>query len=411
MPVSKYTKLLKLKRFGMKRLSKAGIIFITLVAILVVIRLCLPSIVKYYANQTLQNDLEGYTGSIQDVDIHLYRGAYAIDHLRIDKKEGKVPVPFVSVDKIDFSIEWRALFKGALVATIETFIPKINFVDGPSEEQTQTGEEGNWQETVKELFPLQINTLTINNGEVHFQNFSSRPKVDIAINQINLVARNFTNTEKLSGNKVASIRGEAKTLDKGQVKLNLKLNPLQEQPPFNMDFALEAVPLVELNDFLKAYADIDAEKGTFALFSEMTVENNQFKGYIKPLFKDIKILDLEADKDKPLSMSKEAGIGLVSMIFKNYSKDQVATKIPVSGSFEDPKVNICRTIINALRNAFIEAINPTLDGTVNMGKLAEGEQNLKQQKKEERKEERKEKREERQEERRERREERKNENN
>jgi hypothetical protein len=273
------------------------------------------------------------------------------------------------------------LFKGALVATIETFNPKINFVDGPSEEQSQTGEEGNWQETVNNLFPLQINTFTINNGEVHFQNFSSKPKVDVAINQINLVARNFTNTEKISGNKVASIKGEAKMLDKGQVKLNLGLNPLEEQPPFNLDFSLQEVPLVELNDFLKAYADVDAEKGTFALFSEMTGENNQFQGYIKPLFKDVKILDLEEDKGKPLSVLKEAGIGLVSMIFKNHAKDQVATKIPVSGSLEDPKVNVWRTIMNALRNAFVEAINPKLDGTVEMGKLAETEEVLKSRKK------------------------------
>ncbi|MDO1448866.1 hypothetical protein Q0590_21490 [Rhodocytophaga aerolata] len=77
----------------MRRLSKAGILLITLVAVLIVVRLCLPSIVKYYANQTLQNDLKGYTGSIQEIDIHLYRGAYAIHGLRIDKKVGKLPVP------------------------------------------------------------------------------------------------------------------------------------------------------------------------------------------------------------------------------------------------------------------------------------------------------------------------------
>jgi hypothetical protein len=167
---------------------------------------------------------------------------------------------------------------------------------------------------------------------------------------------------------------------------------------------------VELNDFLKAYADIDAEKGTFALFSEMTGENNRFQGYVKPIFKDVKILDLEEDKNKPLSLLKEAGIGLVSMIFKNHAKDQVATKIPVSGSLEDPKVHVWRAIMNVLRNAFVEAINPKLDGTVEMGKLSETEGSMKQQRKEEKKEERKERREEKREERRERREERKKQN-
>ena len=92
--------------------------------------------------------------------------------------------------------------------------------------------------------------------------------------------------------------------------------------------------------------------------------------------REVKIPDLAEDKDKPPSVLKEAGIGLVSMIFKNYSKDQVATKIPVSGSFEDPEANIWRTVMNALQNAFIEAINPNRDGNVDMGKLAENEKDL-----------------------------------
>ena len=45
----------------------------------------LPSIVKNYVNKEL-NDLPGYSGSVEDIDIHLLRGAYAIDGLVLKKK-------------------------------------------------------------------------------------------------------------------------------------------------------------------------------------------------------------------------------------------------------------------------------------------------------------------------------------
>lgn len=392
----------------MARVGRNSLIIVfTLVAILVVVRLCLPSVVKYYLNKTLQNDIEGYTGSVQDVDIHLYRGAYALDSLKLLKKEGKVPVPFIAIDKIDFSVEWQALFDGSLVAEITTINPVINFVDGPSKEQTQTGEEGNWRETVSNLFPLRINKFNIRNGEIHFQNFNTSPKVDVFISQLNLVAHNLTNSEKVSKSLVSRVNGQAKIMEKGNMKLHLDMNPLQEQPPFNLDLAVTDVPIVKLNDFLRAYAKIDMEKGTFALFSEFTGENGKFNGYVKPLFKDIKVLDLEEDKNKPLRMIWEAGIGLVSMVFKNHREDQVATQIPVSGDLTDPDVDVWKTVMKALENAFVKALNPSLDGTINMGDLQANEKELKEQAKEERKEERKERREERKEERQERREERK----
>jgi hypothetical protein len=397
----------------MRRIGVKTIILVSFLVLLVAARLCLPYVAKHFINKTLQNDIEGYTGSIADVDIHLIRGAYGIDSLKLLKKNGKVPVPFISVAKIDFAIEWQALFDGSLVGQVITEQPRINFVDGPTEAQTQTGEENNWQQTVKDLFPLRINKLVIRDGEVHFQNLHSTPKVDIFLNQINLVARNLTNSEEISKTLVSSIDGESKILNEGKLIIHLDMNPLQEKPPFNMDVSVEGVQLTKLNDFFRAYANIDMEKGEFSLFSEMAGNQGKFNGYIKPLFKDIKILDIKEDKNKPLRLIWEAGIGLVSTIFKNHSKDQVATKIPLSGDLNDPKVDVTTTIINVVKNAFVKAINPELDGTIDMGKMSDTEKQLKAEakdaSKEKRKESKKEKREEKKEERKEKREERKKE--
>jgi hypothetical protein len=385
-------------------------IFLGVLVLLVGARLALPYVVKHYLNKTLQNDVEGYTGSVADVDIHLIRGAYAIDSLKILKKNGKVPVPFVSVNKIDFSVDWQALFDGSLVAEITARQPRINFVDGPSEAQTQTGEEGNWRETVAQLFPLNINRFTITDGRVHFRNLHASPKVDVYLNDIELVARNLTNSEKISKTMVASINGTSRVMGDGKLNLRLDMNPLAENPPFDLDLAVEGVDLVRLNDFFRSYAKIDMEKGTFNLYAEVAGENNKFSGYVKPLFKDAKVFDLKDDGDKkPFRVLWEAGIGLVNTVFKNYREKQVATKIPISGDLSDPDIDTWTTVVKVLENAFVKAISPDLDGTVNLGNLGDTEKELKEEAKKDKKAQRKERREEKREERRERREEKKKE--
>ena len=385
-------------------------IFLGVLVLLVGARLALPYVVKHYLNKTLQNDIEGYTGSVADVDIHLIRGAYAIDSLQLLKKNGKVPVPFVSVGKIDFSVEWQALFDGSLVAEITAFRPKINFVDGPTEAQTQTGEEGNWRETVEQLFPLNINRFVITDGRVHFQNLHASPKVDVYLDDIELVARNLTNSEKVSKTMVASVNGTSKVMGDGKLDLRLDMNPLAENPPFDLDLSVEGVDLVRLNDFFRSYAKIDMEKGTFNLYAEVAGENNKFKGYVKPIFKDAQVLDLKDDGDKkPFRVLWEAGIGLVNTVFKNYREKQLATKIPISGDLSNPDVDTWTAVVKVLENAFVKAISPDLDGSVNLGNLGDTERELKEEAKLDKKAQRKERREEKREERRERREEKKEE--
>lgn len=394
----------------MNRTKKTLTILFFLLGILMVVRLCLPSIAKYVINQTLQNDIDGYTGSVADVDIHLIRSAYSVDSLVLKKVEGKVPVPFIEVPKTDFSIEWKSILKGSLVGEVTVFGPKINFVDGPTEAQSQTGEEGNWKETVKEVFPLRINTFTLNNGEIHFQNFHSSPKVDIFIDQLHLVARNLTNSDKVSKSLISDIDAKAKILGSGDMKIFMKTNALEEEPPFDFKITVENANLVKLNDFFKAYVDVDMEKGKFSMYSEFKGDNGKFKGYVKPIFTDIKILKVEKDVKKgPFRFLKEVGIGLLSSIFKNRRLDRQATKIPISGDINNPDIDVWTTIINAVKNAFIKAIDPGLEGSVDVGKLKDDKEKLKEKEKEERKKERKQKREERKKERQEKREARKKE--
>src|SRR5256885_17080400 len=96
------------------------IVIISLLVLVVALRLALPWILKSYVNHQLAK-LPDYRGSVSGIHVHLWRGAYTIKGLRLDKTTGKVPVPFVSSPPMELSVQWPQLVHGAGVgeATVD----------------------------------------------------------------------------------------------------------------------------------------------------------------------------------------------------------------------------------------------------------------------------------------------------
>lgn len=69
----------------------------------------LPARVKYYVNTQLAafND---YGGSVGDIRVFLWRGAYRIRDLYIYKTGDNPRTPFIAAETTDLSVEWGALW-------------------------------------------------------------------------------------------------------------------------------------------------------------------------------------------------------------------------------------------------------------------------------------------------------------
>jgi hypothetical protein len=131
------------------------------------------------------------------------------------------------------------------------------------------------------------------------------------------------------------------------------------------------VDLVEMNPFFKAYGNVKVEKGTFGLYTEMAGKDGMFKGYVKPVIKDIKVKTGEGSFSDKLW---EAVVSGATDLLKNSKVDQVATKVPLQGRFEKPKTELWTAIAYVLRNAFIYALRPSIDQEVNIGNVKEPEE-------------------------------------
>ncbi len=339
---------------------------IGLVLLLVGIRLALPFAIKYYVNNQLSKIPE-YSGKIGDVKVHLWRGAYEINSVVITKTTGHVPVPLFSAPVLDLSIQWRELFHGAVVGDVLLQRPELNFVAGPTPDQTQTGINKPWGETLASLFPFRINKFEIRQGQVHFQNFQKTPPVNIYIANLFSVATNLSNTRNLAQKLPAGLKASGQTLGNGQFDLDLKMDPLQKAPTFELNASLTNVDMVQLNDFLRSYGKLDVAAGNFSMFTSVASVQGAYKGYVKVLFRNLDVFEWEKERKKNvLDIFWEAIVGVLSEGFKNHTHDQLAAQIPVSGSFTDVHADLWSTTGSLLKNAFIRALVPKLGTKVKL---------------------------------------------
>ncbi len=347
-------------------MKKKWIVVLSIFVILVVARLFLPYFVKNYVNKTLQN-MDGYTGSVKDVDIRLFRGAYVIDSLEILKTGDSIPVPFVEVRKIDLSVHWKALLHGSISGEVIMEKPILNFAvaETKSAKVSQDGSETDWLQTLDELMPMKLNRFEIVDGKISFKDFTTEPNIDIYIDSLQAVATNLSNVVDKSKQLPSTLKVTGNSLGGGLLNVEMKMNVLKKIPDFDLDFSFEHVDLTALNDFIKAYSKTDVERGTFNLYTEMAADNGKLEGYVKPVIQNLKVLDWDKEKEGFFHKVWEGVVGFVSEIFENQKKDQLATKIPISGDLNNLDVGVLPTVINIFKNAFIKALSKQVDDSIN----------------------------------------------
>jgi hypothetical protein len=330
------------------------------VALIVMLRALAPLLVERFVNDKLA-DLDGYTGHVDDIDLHLWRGAYEAEGLVIDKTGGKVPVPFLAIERMDLGVEWGALFDGEIVARVSLFRPQLNFVKGPTEATTQAGTEADWKQTVEELVPMSINKFSVVDGEIHYRDFHSAPKVDVLMDHLDATVSNLTNSKELSGSRVADIQARATVMRSGRLSVKGQLDPFADQPTFELETSLERLRLPQLNAFLKAYVNVDVEKGSLSLYSVLRSKQGNFRGYVKPMVEGLDVLRWKEEDERPIEKLWQALVGGAAELLENQPNDRLATRIPLSGHFNQPDVNGWTAALSLLRNAFIEALRHGLD--------------------------------------------------
>ena len=205
---------------------------------------------------------------------------------------------------------------------------------------------------------IRIGHAEIKNSEFGFVNEGAKPPYRVFISQGELLLDNLSNhLSEVSG----TVRLTGAFMGTGNTVISGTFRPETKSPDFDLSIKIERTQMRAMNDLLRAYGNFDVTAGLFSLYSELTVKNGRVEGYIKPLFKDMKVYDSRQDKEKNLFHKLYEGlVGGVAKLLENTPREEVATKTDISGALDDTRISTWQTVVNLAKNAFFKAFLPGL---------------------------------------------------
>lgn len=219
----------------------------------------------------------------------------------------------------------------------------------------------------KPTLEVKIDRLDLD-GRIGYVNQAAKPAYTVFLEGAKVQAQNVSNHLK-DGVARANVTG--KFLGSGDTRAEAAFRPETKGPDFDLTLAIENTDMTKMNDLLRAYGNFDVVQGIFSMYAEITVRQGKIDGYVKPLFKDMKVYDRRQDKEKGIfRKTYEALVGGISGLLENRPREEVATTIPITGDIESPQTSTWATVVKLIQNAFFRAILPGFEKEVSGGGAA-----------------------------------------
>src|SRR5215813_11302353 len=239
--------------------------------------------------------------------------------------------------------------------------PEIEYLHTP---QTAAAESARADATVSAAkkasnnpeLELQVDRLEIAKGRFGFVNKAAAPPYHLTLTDATLTVENLSN-QRVQG--PSTIRLSGKFMGSGQIQASATMRPAKAGADLDLKVSVEDTEMTSMNDVVRAYGKFGVSQGQFSLFSELKVTDGNITGYVKPLFRDVRVGGDQPDESKSFSQKvRERVIAVLASILKNHPRGEVATVVTISGRVDQPQTRTWEAIGGLLRNAFLRAILP-----------------------------------------------------
>jgi hypothetical protein len=212
----------------------------------------------------------------------------------------------------------------------------------------------------RDRLALRVDRLRITDSELGLEDRTKDPPYRVYVDQAEFRLDGYGRLDSPSpANAVLTGRFQGS----GPARATLKMEPDRGKgPDFDLAVRVENTDMTKMNRLLDAYGNFDVTEGRFSLYSEISVRDGMVRGYVKPLFRDMKVYDPQQDKKKGFFREVYEGlIGVVTKLLENKKRDEVATVAELSGPIGKPGSNTLQVIGGLVQNAFFKAILPGLE--------------------------------------------------
>jgi hypothetical protein len=209
---------------------------------------------------------------------------------------------------------------------------------------------------------LKVNEIEVRKSQLGYVNRAAKPAYRVFFTDTTLAIEDFSNHLK---DGVAQGRAKAKFMGSGPTEIEFAFRPEIKGPDFDLDVRIENTDMRTMNDLFRAYGNFDVTAGLFSFYSEIKVRQGKIEGYVKPLFRDMKVYDERQDREKSVFRKLYEGlIGGIAALLENRPREEVATETSISGDIESPQTSTLETVLRLIQNAFFKAILPGFEKEV-----------------------------------------------
>jgi hypothetical protein len=217
----------------------------------------------------------------------------------------------------------------------------------------------------KPEFALQIDELRVAASRLGFVNRASEPEYRVFLEDGELSVSNLSNRPEAGP---ARVRLDGRFMGSGDARVTAVVRPEQDGTDLGFDVQLRDTDMRKLNPLLRAYGSLDVVRGSFSLYSEISIRDGRVDGYVKPLFRNLDVYSVQQDSgENPITQLYEGLAGGVAGLLENSEREEVATKTDLSGPLEDPDTSALQVVARLVQNAFFKAILPGLDREARRG--------------------------------------------
>ena len=165
---------------------------------------------------------------------------------------------------------------------------------------------------------------------------------------------NLSNQRK-DGPATVALKGQF--MGSGETVVDARVDPAAPSSNLTVSAQIEGTDLRALNDLFRSTGNFDVAAGQFSLYSQVTIKGEDISGYIKPIFRDMKVYSRPQDKPKPLLHQVYEGlIGALKVLLEN-REGELGTRVDISGRVSQPETSRLEIVLGLLENAFIKAIS------------------------------------------------------
>ncbi len=354
------------------RRRKTAITLISLAVILVALRLVAPYAVQKGVNYAIKTT-PGLSGQVGDVDIALYRGAYQVKDIELNLVDGGLQKPLISIQQLDISVLWSALFRGSIVSEMTFLKPQFYYADDVQQKEKinqDVQDEQTWITLANRLVPFSIDRIDIIDGRLMFETITAQRKTLTEITDVHGQITNLTNSKQRSGTLVTNLVLDAEIAGVCPLAVSGSYDPYASKPTFNVDVEMQRLPVKHIDHLISFYSPFDLEAGQIDFAMEFASKQGDVSGYVKAGVYDLSVFDWQEDVvkdgDNPFQWLFEATTGGIAELFEGGTKDLIATRVPLEGKIDDIQTPLWPAIGAIIKNAFIKSLDIKVDKVVSL---------------------------------------------